>query len=113
MYKLENDTWKDFEETVEGRKLFLYGDANIGKEFINSGQFEVTGYITNEFEKTGEEFEGVPIWSVEEFGNMEPQEVVVLITCINCEERIKEISEYGMHNYFVKSYLDKNALDIV
>ncbi|RDU21867.1 hypothetical protein [Anaerosacchariphilus polymeriproducens] len=108
MYKLEHDTWIEFEETVEGRKLFLYGDAKAGKEFIHNTEYEVTGVITNGFEKMGEEFEGVPLWSIEELSNMEPQELVVLITSERFDEKIKELGEYGFSNYFVKSFLDAN-----
>lgn len=108
MYKLEHDTWREFEETVEGRKLFLYGDVNSEKEFIHNADYEVTGVITNGFEKMDEDFEGLPLWSIDELSNMEPQELVVLITCEQFGEKIKELTEYGFSNYFVKSYLDAN-----
>lgn len=108
MYKLEHDTWMDFEEVLEGRKLFLFGGSTTGKGFIKCKKYPVTGFIANDFEKLGKEIQGIPVWSIEELESVNPQEVVVLITSVHFKEKIRRLRELGISNFFVKSYLDEN-----
>lgn len=120
--KLNAQQWEDFEKTIEGRKVFLFGIGPCADMFfLKNMNIEIQGVIDNDTGKIGRcvgdflpeawesKWRETPIVGVSVLQKYQKDEIAVLITSINYYEVIAEqIRSYGITNYFIALIMEAN-----
>lgn len=110
----EHQTWERFWEVISGKTVFLFGVGNGAEYFFDRFiDIPLEGVIDNNTEKQGikanqfilsdmaDSYKTLDIFGMSVLDNYDPENTVILITCLkNYEEIIAQMEERGIrHNY--------------
>lgn len=105
MYKdFKNDTWNGFHEAVAGKKIYVWGAGQRGREIARahrlfSSPWKIAAFIDRKAEK-GMELEGYPVISPQQFQSEQDSHAVVLISTDRPGKIAQELENMGVKNYF-------------
>lgn len=119
---LETQTWEDFQKTVCGKKIFLFG-VGAGADFFlkENRNLALEGVIDNDPNKQGfclgdfcgeafhGEFAKLMICPIETLNRYDSAEICVLITSMNYyEQMIEQLKQNGVENGYVLLLMEAN-----
>lgn len=122
--KLEEQTWKLFEESGQGKQVFVFGMGGALDYFLRNccNHMNIAGVLDNDKQKQGQklgwycaeawqtEYEDIVIESPDVLRNFSPQDVLVLITSTNhYQAMIEQLEGMNMVNIFVLLLMEVNA----
>lgn len=101
----ENDSWEMFHEDMKGRKLYIWGAGNKGKEVIEryASTWNIMGFIDNN--AALKEFVGYTVYHPEDL-NEDRDIYCILISPIHPEEIAEQIHEMGIRCYYSYFWLN-------
>lgn len=121
---LEQQTWEQFKEMSDGKKIFIFGTGHAMRYFLRHccNHMKIDGIIDNDkaqqqyklgwncVDAYQTEYENIIIQSPEVLKLYSPQEVAVLITSTTYYQSIiSQLKAMGITNYFVLLMMEANA----
>lgn len=98
-----NKEYRDFEDDIKEKKLYVYGFGKRGKELLNCGNYKIEAFIDGDDQKWSDD--GIPVRGLESLRNENSN--VFLISNDKWDDVALMLHEFGIGNIYSYACLQK------
>lgn len=107
--KFERKDFKNLENDICGKKVFLYGLGNKGKEFLKYNNLEISGIIDEDKSKWGV-YCGIRVLGIDEIIKKEDTDnILLIISNANYENILINLLSKGIRNLYLAECIEKKG----